>query len=67
MWVEEFHYKDKRVWKDVNDKGSLQNLVNQEFKKIDRRWYRDDQEIRNAWWNTITKIINEKSDMITFL
>jgi len=59
MWVEEFHYKDKRVWKDVNDKGSLQNLVNQEFKKIDRRWYRDDQEIRNAWWNTITKIIND--------
>lgn len=57
--VEEFRYEDKRVGIDENDKWSLKNLVNEEFKKIDRYWYRDDQEIRNAWWNIINKLITE--------
>lgn len=34
---EEFRYQDKRVGADVNDKGSLQNLVNEEFKKIEKK------------------------------
>lgn len=60
--VEEYKYQDKRVWKDENDKGSLKNLVNKEFKEIEKKywiWYRDDQEIRNAWRNICNKIINE--------
>ena len=34
---EEFKYQDKKVGKDVNDEGSLQNLVNKEFKKIENK------------------------------
>ena len=59
---EEFKYQDKKVGKDVNDEGSLQNLVNKEFKKIENKngiWYRDDQEIRNAWWNICETLINQ--------
>ena len=46
--TEEFRYQDKRAGDDVNDEGSLQNLVNKEFKRIERRLVRDDKEIRNA-------------------
>lgn len=55
MWK----YTDKRVGIDENDKWSLKNLVNEEFKKIDKYWYRDDQEIRNAWRNVCNKLIQE--------
>ena len=35
--TEEFRYQDKRAGDDVNDKGSLQNLVNEEFKNIEKK------------------------------
>ena len=60
--AEKFKYEDKRVGKDENDKWSLKNLVNEEFKKIEKKnwiWYRDDQEIRNAWRNICNKLIKE--------
>ena len=60
--AEKFKYEDKRVGKDENDKWSLKNLVNEEFKNIEKKnwiWYRDDQEIRNAWRNICNKLIKE--------
>ena len=55
-------YVDKRVWNDVDDKWSLKNFVNEEFNRIEKKnwvWYRDDQEIRNAWLNICNKLIKE--------
>ena len=46
----EFHYKDK---------DNLEYLVNKEFKRIDKIWHRDDQEILDAWCNIIESMINE--------
>jgi hypothetical protein len=48
--VEEFRYQDKKVGKDEKDKGSLKNLVNEKFKKIDNKngVERDDKEIYKA-------------------
>ncbi len=60
--TEQYKYEDKRPWENVNDKGSLQNLVNEEFKKIEKKngiWHRDDQEIRHAWWNVCESLINQ--------
>ena len=35
--IEEFKYKDKIVGKNEKDEGSLKNLVNEEFKNIERK------------------------------
>ena len=55
-------YINKNVGKNVDEDGSLKNLINKEFKRIEWKngiGIRDDQEIRNAWWNVCNSIINE--------
>lgn len=56
--VEEYKYQDKSVW-TINEEGSLQNLVNKEFTKINSARHRDDQEILNAWWNVCNTLISQ--------
>ena len=45
-------YKDKKV-------STIKEDVQDEFKKIDKWWYRDDQEIWQAWMNIIDRYIWE--------
>ena len=45
-------YKDKKV-------STIKEDVQNEFKKVDKWWYRDDQEIWQAWMNIIDRYIWE--------
>lgn len=49
------------IYHDRNEqlKHEVSADVSKEFKRIDKVWYRDDQEIMNAWWNIVDKYVKE--------